>query len=75
MLELADGDAVLTYTHEDLLDFHGTSSPACERQRCELVAHEPLAEKQRRVAPAIREPEHEPLERRAAIGTPPGSRG
>ena len=28
MLELADGDAVLTYTHEDLLDFHGTSSPA-----------------------------------------------
>ena len=28
MLELADGDAVLTFTHEDLLDYHGTSSPA-----------------------------------------------
>jgi len=28
MLELADGDAVLTFTHEDLLEFHGTSSPA-----------------------------------------------
>jgi len=30
MLELADGDAVLTFTHEDLLEFHGTSSPAGE---------------------------------------------
>jgi hypothetical protein len=28
MLELADGDAVLAFTHEDLLEYHGTSSPA-----------------------------------------------